>query len=99
MNRLSAIPRRKFLLGLGAAGLAACTWPRRAQAADEETITPEAQKAIERGLDYLVREQKTGGRFAGAYGAMGYPSGVAVTAMAGLAMLASGDPPGEGKYG
>ncbi|MCE9545770.1 MAG: terpene cyclase/mutase family protein, partial [Planctomycetia bacterium] len=47
----------------------------------------------------LVREQKTGGRFAGAYGAMGYPSGVAVTAMAGLAMLASGDPPGEGKYG
>ena len=59
-------------------------------------ITVEAEKSIERGLQYLVKNQSRDGswRTNGASG--GYPC--AMTALAGLAILASGSTPLEGPY-
>jgi hypothetical protein len=61
-----------------------------------ELITAEAEKAIERGMDYLARTQGRDGswRNKGGYGS--YPT--AMTALAGLALLAGGNTPVEGKY-
>ena len=61
-----------------------------------EMITVEAEKSIERGLQYLVKNQSRDGswRTNGASG--GYPC--AMTALAGLAILASGSTPLEGPY-
>lgn len=61
-----------------------------------EMITPEAQEAIDRGLEYLARTQSRDGawRHEGYWGR--YP--VAMTALAGLALLANGNTATEGKY-
>jgi hypothetical protein len=61
-----------------------------------ETLTPQAQAAIDRGLEYLARTQSRDGawREAGQWGQ--YP--VAMTALAGLALLANGNTATEGKY-
>jgi hypothetical protein len=93
--------RRRFLissLGLAVAG--------RGQAADPESlpdgsaardmITPDAQRAIDRGLAYLARSQ-------GEDGSWGdrpmYAGNVAVVGLAGLAFMAGGHQPGRGPYG
>jgi hypothetical protein len=57
-------------------------------------ITAEAQRAIERGLDFLARNQQDGGGF----GERQYRGNVAITSLAGLAMMAGGHQPGRGKY-
>lgn len=59
-------------------------------------ITRETQTTIERGLEYLVKNQARDGswRTMGANG--DYP--VAMTSLAGLALLAAGNTPTEGKY-
>jgi len=59
-------------------------------------ITPEAHQAIERGLAYLVRNQDRQGSWSnkGAYGE--YP--VAMTALAGLALLMDGNTTTQGRY-
>ena len=94
------IGRREFLAGLGAAGVYYCAGLQRAAAAERDVaITPAADRAVQRGLSFLAREQKTGGQWGGAFGVSGYSSGVAVTSLAGLAMMCSGDAPGEGIYG
>jgi hypothetical protein len=64
-----------------------------------ELITPETKTAIERGLNFLVQKQITKGNLRGAFGTSGYPAGVAVCGLAGMAFLASGSAPGRGKYG
>lgn len=62
-----------------------------------EMVTAEAEAAIERGLAYLARTQSRDGawRTKGSYGGA-YPT--AMTALAGLALLAGGNTPVEGKY-
>ncbi len=67
-----------------------------AQAALPEMVTPEAQRAIQRGLEYLVRTQGVDGswRSRGTFGA--YPC--ALTSLAGLALLSGGHTPVEGEY-
>jgi squalene cyclase len=59
-------------------------------------ITPEAFVAIERGLAYLAQSQDRQGAWSnqGRYGA--YP--VAMTALAGLALLMDGNTPTQGRY-
>jgi hypothetical protein len=59
-------------------------------------IAPETQAAIERGLDWLVRNQASDGswRNAGGYGS--YPA--AMTGLAGMALLASGSTPTRGRH-
>lgn len=59
-------------------------------------ITPETDTAIERGFEYLVRTQSREGAWRNA-GHMGtYP--VAMTSLAGLALLAGGNTTTEGEY-
>ncbi len=60
-----------------------------------ELVTPEAQRAIESGLDWLSKQQNADG----SYGSGAYRGNVAVTSLAGLAMMASGSSPGRGPYG
>ena len=60
-----------------------------------ELITPETQKAIEAGLAWLAKGQNADG----SYGTGTYRGNVAVTSLAGLAMMASGSSPGRGPYG
>ena len=57
-----------------------------------EMVTAEADRAIARGLGFLARtQQKDGG-----WGAQSFPT--AMTSLAGLALVAGGNTPYEGKY-
>jgi hypothetical protein len=60
-----------------------------------DLITPAAERAIERGLVVLASRQHPDGSF----GSGRYRGNVAVTALAGMAFLASGSTPGRGPYG
>jgi len=61
-----------------------------------ELITPEAEQAIQKGLAHLARTQARNGSWR-AQGPMGvYPC--AMTALAGLALMAGGNTPSEGEY-
>ena len=111
----SVLTRRHFVGGcsaLVAAGTLATGRVLRGQdnvqeeAADKSTerspaelITPVTQTAINRGLLYLSRRQITSGPNRGAFGTSGYSSGVAVSSLAGLAMMCGGSSPGQGPYG
>lgn len=75
---------------------AAPTVPRTVETSGLELITPAAQQAISRGLEYLASNQHEDGSFgAGSY----YRRHVAVTALAGMAFLSAGNTPNRGKYG
>lgn len=65
-----------------------------AGAATETKVTPEIERSVVRGLDYLARTQKPDGSWDGSYGKV---SGVVGLAM--LTFLAHGEQPDEGKYG
>jgi prenyltransferase beta subunit len=60
-----------------------------------DEITPEQQRAVERGLDWLASRQSPDG----SYGAQGMGKNPAVTSLAGLAFMQAGNLPGRGKYG
>ncbi len=73
-------------------------------AADEPTspeqtaakmITPEVEKSIERGLAMMASRQHDDGSF----GSGNFRGNVAVTGLAGMAMMAGGSTPGRGPYG
>ncbi len=73
--------------------------PVRGETPQPELITPDTQEAIDAGLEYLAKRQIKNGDNRGAFGTTGYSGGVAVASLAGVAFMASGDPPGQGKYG
>jgi len=95
--------RRRFLQALTAAaaslsGLA----PTASRAADDnpeltaaEMITDETQRTIDLGLSFLAKRQQPDGSFGGG----GYSRDVAVSALAGMAFIASGSTPSRGPYG
>ncbi|MEK7449414.1 MAG: prenyltransferase/squalene oxidase repeat-containing protein [Planctomycetota bacterium] len=58
----------------------------------QNDITPELQATIDKGLVFLAQHQSKSGAWGSHYN-------VAVTSLAGLAFLAGGNLPGEGKYG
>jgi hypothetical protein len=60
-----------------------------------ELITPEAERAIERGLTLLASQQNHDGSF----GSGRYRGNAAVSALAGIAFLAGGSTPRRGPYG
>jgi hypothetical protein len=60
-----------------------------------ELITREGQRAIDRGLEFLARQQHEDGSF----GSSGYSHNVAVCGLAGMAFMASGSTPDRGPYG
>lgn len=61
-----------------------------------DMIPPETQKAIDRGLAFLANRQHPDGSFGSG---TAYRRNVAVTALAGMAMLSAGHTPGRGVYG
>ncbi len=100
--------RRNFLLSSAAliagSSLPTMVWGLdRTASKDEKTpaelIDAKAQRAIDRGLEFLARRQVKSGSNQGAFGQSGYSAGVATTALAGLAFMCGGHSPGEGKYG
>jgi prenyltransferase beta subunit len=58
-------------------------------------MTPAVERGIERGLKWLVSQQHDDGGF----GAGPYRGNAAVSALAGMAMMADGNTPGRGMYG
>jgi len=62
---------------------------------DAEPITPETERAIERGLKWLAAGQLDDGGF----GEGQYRGNPAVCALAGMAMISNGSTPGRGPYG
>ena len=104
--------RRSFnrsLLVAGAAPLAGTLMNRSLWALDREAspnektpaelITPAGQKAIDRGLKYLVDTQIKTGRNRGAMASNGMAAGVATASLTGLALMCGGFAPGMGPYG
>src|SRR5262245_246177 len=61
-----------------------------------DLITNETQRAIDRGLTWLAKRQMVSGSGEGSFGHGGYPGGVAVCSLSGLAFMCSGNPPGQG---
>jgi Prenyltransferase and squalene oxidase repeat len=59
-------------------------------------VTPEALKAVLKGLDFLAAQQAEDGSWIGDAGGQAYP--VAMTGLAGTAFLAHGNSPTRGKY-
>jgi hypothetical protein len=64
-----------------------------------ELITPEARRAIDKGLAFLESRQAKSGVNRGAFGNSGYSAGVATCGLGGLAFMCGGHAPGQGKYG
>src|SRR5690242_7028948 len=98
------LSRRRFLALGCTAGVALAV--RRLAADDNEAdaspakdmITPETQKAIDRGLAYLASAQHADASW-GEDSRPQYRGNVAVTSVAGLAFMAGGHQPGRGAYG
>ena len=61
-----------------------------------DLITAETEQAIQRGLAWLGRAQNRDGSWRSGQSEGGYP--VAMTALAGLALMAGGSTPGQGEY-
>ena len=103
MKGSTGLTRRSFLercgLGLTAAGGMGLMSGGRAGGQDKEVlpkhITPEALRAVIKGLDYLSTSQADDGSWI-AGGGQAYP--VAMAGLAGTAFLAHGNSPTRGKY-
>ena len=95
-NRMKPIPsirRRGFLAGALASGLAlASSADRSGQRCEAAERNPKWDAATRRGLDFLARTQSSRGQ----WNTPPYP--VAVTALAGLALLCSGSTVTQGPY-
>jgi len=94
--------RRAFLgrcaaagAGAGWLGLAGAGARLRAEEVLPKHVTPETIRAVLRGLDYLEAQQADDGSWITG-GGENYP--VAMTGLAGTALLAHGDSPTRGKY-
>lgn len=88
---------RSVLLLCVTAGVAVGAFPQNLFAQDKAAEAARRQKArqsADRGLQYLAREQRNQGYWE----ASGGQYRVAMTALAGLAMLSEGSTPNEGKY-
>lgn len=72
---------------------------KSAERAPSDLVTAPTKAAVKRGLSHLTRRQITTGGNRGAFGSSGYSCGVAVSSLAGLAMMCSGSSPGQGPYG
>ena len=102
MNRTHQVgpaPRRAFLKTC-AAQAAFAALSRRVGARQEKEVlpkhvTPETIRAVAKGLDYLGTQQADDGAWATG-GGQAYP--VAMTGLAGTALLAHGNSPTRGKY-
>jgi hypothetical protein len=97
--------RRQFLLG-GTGAILGLTGGPVGRADDDDNRLPDgkasqgminadAQKAIDQGLAYLVRNQHDDGSF----GTVHHKGNVAITSLGALALMAGGHQPGRGPHG
>jgi prenyltransferase beta subunit len=86
-----------FALTIAAAGQSQTEKPapRRQREPAAAMVTPETEVAVERGLKFLASGQNPSGSF----GSNQFLDNIAVSALAGLAMLSAGSTPGRGPYG
>jgi hypothetical protein len=91
MNRLTIIAA-VLLSGLAASLRAEEKNPEKSAA---KLITPAVQRSVERGLKWIVSQQREDG----SVGSGSYRGNVAVCALSGMAMMADGSTPGRGRYG
>lgn len=85
--------------GLAAVFVLARTMPAAAQAPSPRLplhVTPETVQMIDRGLEYLKNSQRPDGSWSGSAHGQSYPA--VMTGLAGLALMANGSTPTEGKY-
>lgn len=82
--------RRQFVAGV-ASGLALGRWTPNAEANE---VSPEVHQAIEKGLDWLVKQQHRDGHWEGNAGQFSPP----ITAFAGMALLMEGSTLREGRF-
>ncbi|MBL8880768.1 MAG: terpene cyclase/mutase family protein [Phycisphaerales bacterium] len=87
-----AQPRSLLLPGLAVQEAPRAAIPPR----DPSEITPATRAAIDRGLQFLVRSQNRDGSWRTNGSAGGYP--VAMTSLAGIALLSGGNTPTQGPY-
>lgn len=90
---------RRYVGLLLAVGLCTGVPATLAVAADEvlpKHVTPATLKAVRAGLDYLARNQDADGSWHSDQGGDAYP--VAITGLAGTALLANGNSPTRGRY-
>jgi hypothetical protein len=85
------LTRRRWLRQMGGAALVGLGFPWTARADDNSS---DVQRAVGRGLDWLVKAQHRDGHWEGSSGQ--YPT--AMTALAGIALLMEGSTLREGKY-
>jgi hypothetical protein len=83
------------IAGLGCLGSWVIAEERDVEKSAAKLMTPAARRGIERGLAWLASQQHDDGGF----GSGAYRGNVAVTALAGMAMMADGSTPGRGPYG
>ncbi|MFO0850525.1 MAG: twin-arginine translocation signal domain-containing protein [Gemmataceae bacterium] len=90
--------RRQFLRAAAVAGTggALAVAGQADDPADRDRQPSEAQAAVDRGLAYLASSQAADGSYPDFRTGMG---NVAVSGLAGLALMAGGHQPGRGKYG
>ena len=90
-----SLSRRGFLASSAALGSSLAIAPRLARGQDDkfdaarsaEYMTPETQKAVDKALTWLAKRQNNSGADEGAFGHGGYPGGVAVGSLSGLAFM------------
>lgn len=70
-------------------------WQQKGHCEDRSLITAEAAKSTERGLQYLVSRQHVDGSF----GSGAYRGNIAVTSLAGMALMCEGSLPNRGRFG
>lgn len=85
-----------FLLLLAAMASMAATSPADLPKKRPQHITEDTEKAIKKGLEYLVSRQSKDGSFQDTGDLGSYPT--SMTALAGLAMMSSGSTPTQGEY-
>ena len=99
LSRHAFLDRSTLTAAASLAGLATLAGGSASRAAQKEVlpkhITPETLKSVIKGLDFLSIKQADDGSWIMG-GGEGYP--VAMTALAGTAMLAHGNSPTRGKY-
>lgn len=94
MRRLATLAAGGILASAALGGDSSPPPVAEAPPASPRHLTPEARRAIERGLKFLASKQQGDGSWT----ASGKEFPTAVTSLAGLALLAAGSTPGQGEY-
>lgn len=101
VSRRAVLQSALAAVGGGCAGASVWgqDWRETSRRSSRGLITRETQKAIDDGLEYLMRRQSLDGSQRGAFGSDGYRANTAVVALAGLAYMSAGSSPNRGPYG